>query len=57
MKQGAAPHWQYALRCRINTRAELLPPQSGKDYNELLMLTKGIPPNIRVRKSKERRER
>lgn len=37
--------------------AELLPPQSGKDYNELLMLTKGIPPNIRVRKSKERRER
>ena len=37
--------------------AELLPPQSGKDYNELLMLTKGIPPNIRVRKPKERRER
>ena len=36
---------------------ELLPPQSGKDYNELLMLTKGIPPNIRVRKPKERRER
>ena len=37
--------------------AELLPPQSGKDYNELLMLTKGIPPNIRVRKPKEHRER
>ena len=37
--------------------AELLPPQLGKDYNELLMLTKGIPPNIRVRKPKERRER
>ena len=37
--------------------AELSPPQSGKDYNELLMLTKGIPPNIRVRKPKERRER
>ena len=37
--------------------AELLPPQSVKDYNELLMLTKGIPPNIRVRKPKERRER
>ena len=37
--------------------AELLPPQSGKDYNELLMLTKGIPPNIRVRKPKEYRER
>lgn len=37
--------------------AELLPPQSGKDYNELLMLTKGIPPNIRVRKPKEHHER
>lgn len=37
--------------------AELSPPQSGKDYNELLMLTKGIPPNIRVRKPKEHRER
>ena len=47
-----------AIQARLpeQHRTELLPPKEGKDYNELLMLKKGLHNHVVTRKPKEKEE-